>query len=87
MLRIELDDPSRPPVPALLAQSALTSPSGLPWNGELLLGCAALKELSSTGEIKSMRTPGGAMRCRPQTSATSHLLEGVFLGVSARNRN
>src|SRR5262245_16224858 len=28
------------------------------WNGDVLLGCAALKELSSTeGEIKSMRTP------------------------------
>ena len=28
------------------------------WDGELLLGCGALKELTSThGEIKSMRTP------------------------------
>lgn len=27
------------------------------------------------------------MNCHPTTSASSHLLEGVFLGVSVRNRN
>jgi len=33
------------------------------WNGDTLLGCAALKELSSTqGEVKSMRTPARLRR-------------------------
>jgi len=27
------------------------------------------------------------MNCHPTTSASSHLLEGVFLGVSIRSRN
>jgi putative acetyltransferase len=33
------------------------------WDGEALLGCGALKELSSTeGEVKSMRTPQAVRR-------------------------
>ena len=45
------------------------------WNDELLVGCAALKELSSTdGEIKSMRTPSAVRR----TGAGRALLEHVI---------
>ena len=46
------------------------------WDGETLLGCAALKELSqSRGEIKSMRTPA-AMRGRGAGRALlTHILE------------
>jgi len=45
------------------------------WNGELLMGCAALKELSSTeGEIKSMRTPSALRR----TGAGRALLDHVI---------
>lgn len=52
------------------------------WNGEILLGCAALKELSATaGEIKSMRTPSTLRR----TGAGRALLEHI-IGV-ARSRN
>ena len=45
------------------------------WNGELLLGCAALKELSSTeGEIKSMRTPGARRRTGAGRALLNHIL-------------
>jgi putative acetyltransferase len=51
------------------------------WNGGLLMGCTALKELSSTeGEIKSMRTPSALRR----TGAGRALLHHV-IGV-ARSR-
>jgi putative acetyltransferase len=41
------------------------------WNGKMLLGCAALKELSSTqGEIKSMRTPSAQTRNRGGSSTS-----------------
>ena len=46
------------------------------WNGELLLGCAALKELSSTeGEIKSMRTPSGQRRTGAGRALLNHIIE------------
>jgi putative acetyltransferase len=46
------------------------------WDGETLLGCAALKELSrQQGEIKSMRTPA-SMRGRGAGRALlSHIIE------------
>ena len=90
MLRIELDNLSRPRVLALLEEhlrnmSELSAPdkcfvfdaSNLKspgvtfwtaWNDDLLLGCAALRELSATeGEIKSMRTPSALRSCPPKT--------------------
>ena len=46
------------------------------WDGELLLGCAALKELSSTeGEIKSMRTPSARRRTGVGRALLNHILE------------
>lgn len=70
MLRIELDDPLRPAVAALLEEhlrnmyqlsppdavfafdaSKLKAPDisfWTAWNGDVLVGCAALKELSPT---------------------------------------
>jgi putative acetyltransferase len=51
------------------------------WSGEMLLGCAALKQLSATeGEIKSMRTPSALRR----TGAGRALLDHI-IGV-ARSR-
>jgi len=51
------------------------------WEGEVLRGCAALKELSSTeGEIKSMRTPSASRR----TGAGRALLDHIL--VVARSR-
>jgi putative acetyltransferase len=45
------------------------------WNGELLLGCAALKELSSTqGEIKSMRTPSARRRTGVGRALLNHIV-------------
>jgi putative acetyltransferase len=45
------------------------------WDGELLLGCAALKELSSTeGEIKSMRTPSARRRTGAARALLNHIL-------------
>ena len=46
------------------------------WNGELLLGCAALKELSSTqGEIKSMRTPSALRRTGAGRTLLNHIID------------
>ena len=46
------------------------------WNGELLLGCAALKELSSTqGEIKSMRTPSAWRRKGAGRALLNHIID------------
>ena len=46
------------------------------WNGEVLLGCAALKKLSSTqGEIKSMRTPSGRRRTGAGRALLDHIIE------------
>lgn len=45
------------------------------WNGEELLGCGALKELSPTeGEIKSMRTPQASRRRGAGRALLRHIL-------------
>jgi len=91
---IEIDDPARPDVYALLEEhlrhmhelsppesvhaldvSRLKSPDITFWSvreGDQLLGCGALKQLSPThGEIKSMRTP--AARRNPSTRPTGSM--------------
>jgi putative acetyltransferase len=46
------------------------------WDGELLLGCAALKQLSSTeGEIKSMRTPSASRRRGAGRALLNHIID------------
>ena len=46
------------------------------WTGELLMGCAALKELSSTeGEIKSMRTPSALRRTGAGRALLHHIVD------------
>ena len=51
------------------------------WDGDLLLGCAALKALSSTeGEIKSMRTPNALRRTGAGRALLNHII------VVARSR-
>lgn len=46
------------------------------WDGEVLLGCAALKELSSTqGEIKSMRTPSAVRRTGAGRALLKHIID------------
>lgn len=46
------------------------------WNGELLLGCAALQELSpAQGEIKSMRTPSAHRRKGVGRALLSHIID------------
>jgi putative acetyltransferase len=46
------------------------------WRGELLMGCAALKELSATeGEIKSMRTPSAMRRAGAGRALLHHIIE------------
>jgi GNAT superfamily N-acetyltransferase len=46
------------------------------WNGKLLFGCAALKELSSTqGEIKSMRTPSARRRTGAGRALLNHVID------------
>ena len=98
MLRIELDDLSRPPVIALLEEhlrnmyevtppdkvfafdaSKLKAPEisfWTAWDDEVLLGCAALKELSPTqGEIKSMRTPSALRRTGAGRALLNHIIE------------
>ena len=97
MLRIELDDLSRPAVLTLLEEhlrnmyelsppdqvfafdaSKLKAPDvsfWTAWNGERLLGCAALKEISATqGEIKSMRTPSTLRRTGAGRALLSHII-------------
>lgn len=45
------------------------------WDGPLLLGCGALKELSPThGEIKSMRTPSALRRRGAGRAILAHIL-------------
>ena len=98
MLRIELDDLSRPSVIALLAEHLrnmreLSPPDQVfafdagklkapdvsfwtAWNGEWLLGCAALKELSPRqGEIKSMRTPSARRRTGAGRALLNHIID------------
>ena len=46
------------------------------WEGDVLLGCGALKELSPThGEIKSMRTPAKFRRRGAGRAVLEHILE------------
>ena len=46
------------------------------WDGPVLLGCGALKELSPTqGEIKSMRTPNSRRREGTGRAILSHIIE------------
>jgi putative acetyltransferase len=98
VLRIDVDDLSRPQALALLEEhlrnmyelsppdqvfafdaSKLKSPNvtfWTAWNGELLLGCAALKELSATeGEIKSMRTPSAQCRTGAGRALLNHIIK------------
>jgi putative acetyltransferase len=98
MLRIELDDLSRPQVLALLEEHLrnmyqLSPPDKVfafdagklkapgvtfwtAWDGERLMGCAALKELSATeGEIKSMRTPSALRRTGVGRALLNHIIE------------
>jgi putative acetyltransferase len=46
------------------------------WNGDVLMGCAALKELSATeGEIKSMRTPSALRRTGAGRALLRHIID------------
>jgi putative acetyltransferase len=46
------------------------------WNDEVLMGCAALKELSPTeGEIKSMRTPRALRRTGAGRALLDHIVD------------
>jgi putative acetyltransferase len=46
------------------------------WNADSLLGCAALKEISSTeGEIKSMRTPAALRKTGAGRALLNHIIE------------
>ncbi len=46
------------------------------WEGELLLGCGALKELDPQhGEIKSMRTPAAQRRHGAGRAILAHIIE------------
>lgn len=46
------------------------------WDGESLVGCAALKELSPTeGEIKSMRTPSAQRRIGAGRALLNHIVD------------
>ena len=98
MLRIEIDDLSRPQVLELLQEHLRNMYEITPaeyvfafdasklkaqdvtfwtaWNGELLVGCAALKELSPTeGEIKSMRTPAARRRTGAGRALVNHIID------------
>jgi putative acetyltransferase len=96
-MRIQIDDPARPDVFALLEEhlrnmhelsppesvhaldvSRLKVPEVTFWtarDGERLLGCGALKELSADhGEIKSMRTPAAMRRVGAGRAILNHIL-------------
>lgn len=96
-MRIEIDDPARPDVRALLDEhlrdmyalspaesvhaldvGGLKGPGLTFWtvrDGDLLLGCGALKELDPThGEIKSMRTPSLLRRRGAGRAVLAHLV-------------
>jgi putative acetyltransferase len=98
MLRIELDDVSRPEVLSLLEEhlrnmyelsppdqvfafdaSKLKAPGvtfWTAWEDESLLGCAALKEISSAeGEIKAMRTPSVRRRAGAGRALLNHIID------------
>jgi putative acetyltransferase len=97
-MRIQIDDPARPDVHALLEEhlrhmhelsppesvhaldvSKLKVPEITFWtvrDGEQLLGCGALKELSPDhGEIKSMRTPAALRRVGAGRAVLNHILD------------
>lgn len=97
MMRIEIDDLSRPAIHALLNEHlqsmyALSPPESVhaldleelrkpgitfwsAWDGSLLIGCGALKELDPKhGEIKSMRTPDAHRRKGAGRAILAHLI-------------
>src|SRR6185369_650499 len=46
------------------------------WDGEVLAGCGALKELDAThGEVKSMRTPARLRRRGAGRAVLEHIIE------------
>ena len=46
------------------------------WDGDVLMGCGALKELSSTeGEVKSMRAPQALRRRGAGRAVLTHIIE------------
>jgi putative acetyltransferase len=96
-MRIDIDDPARDDVLALLEEhlrsmhelsppesvhaldvSRLKNPDITFWSvreGDLLLGCGALKELAPDhGEIKSMRTPAALRRKGAGRAVLNHIL-------------
>jgi putative acetyltransferase len=96
-MKVQIDDPARPDVFALLDEhlrnmqelsppesvhaldvSKLKSPEITFWtvrDGELLLGCGALKELDPThGEVKSMRTPVALRRRGAGCAVLAHIV-------------
>jgi len=96
-MRIEIDDPARPDVHALLEEhlrsmyelsppesvhaldvTRLKGPDITFWSvrdGDQLLGCGALRELSCEhGEIKSMRTPAASRRKGAGRAVLNHIL-------------
>jgi putative acetyltransferase len=98
MMKIELDDLSRPAIHALLnehlrSMHELSPPESVhaldlerlrrpeisfwsAWDGETLLGCAALKELDLRhGEVKSMRTPTDRRRTGAGRALLGHIIE------------
>jgi putative acetyltransferase len=97
LMHIEIDDPARADVRALLDEhlrhmhelsppesvhaldvSGLKRPDVTFWSvrdGDVLLGCGALKELGPEhGEIKSMRTPAAARRRGAGRAILNHIL-------------
>ena len=97
LMRIEIDDLSRPQVHALLNEHLtnmyeLSPPEQVfalditklrapditfwtVWEGDVLLGCGALKELSAThGEVKSMRTPQALRRRGAGRAVLAHII-------------
>jgi putative acetyltransferase len=96
-MRIDVDDPARPDVQALLDEHlrdmySLSPPESVHaldvsklktqdvtfWSireGDVLLGCGALKEIDSQhGEIKSMRTPTSFRRRGAGRSILQHMI-------------
>lgn len=55
------------------------------WDGDLLLGCGALRELCAThGEIKSMRTPKSHRRLGAGRAILAHIVEVAKLRAYER---
>jgi putative acetyltransferase len=97
-MQIQIDDPARPDVFALLEEhlrnmhelsppesvhaldvSKLKGPDITFWtvrDGNVLLGCGALKELDAThGEVKSMRTPAVLRRRGAGRAVLAHIID------------